>query len=107
MARNREAWLERGDPAERKKAWDRVYYHLHADEIRERKRAWYLANRERVRAVQNARPRVRIERTAEVKAGERARWRWRMKSPPFRKWNRERCRLARERRQFARELGLI
>jgi hypothetical protein len=105
MARNHDAWME-GDPAERKRERDREYYWQHRAQVRERKRQYYRTNAERVRAVQNARPRVRIERTAEVKARERARWRRRMKSPPFRKWNRERCRLARERRQFARELGL-
>jgi len=96
-----------GDPITRKRERDREYYWQHRAEISERKRAWYLANRERVRAMQNARPQVWIERTPEVKAAERARWRRRMKSPRFRKWNCKRNRLARERRQFARELGLI
>jgi hypothetical protein len=92
--------------AERKRQWDRDYHQLHADEIAARKRRWYLANRERIRAKQNARPRVPIVRTAEVKAYERARWHGRMKDPAFRKWNRHRTRQWRERRQFARELGL-
>jgi hypothetical protein len=96
-----------GDPAERKRERDREYYWKHRAQVRERKRRYYRANAERIRAKQNARPRVQIERTAEVKAGERARWRRRMKSPAFRKWNRKRNRLARERRQAMLEIRLI
>jgi len=78
--------------AERKRQWDRDYHQLHADEIAARKRRWYLANRERIRAKQNARPKVPRERTPEVKARERARWRRRMAQPGARLKRREQLR---------------
>jgi len=90
---------------EAKRERDRFYYELHADEIAERHRRWYLANRERAlkraKAYRRAHP---VDCTTDAyREAERARWK-------RRKCNRayiaRRNRQARERRQFARELGL-
>jgi len=93
---------------EAKRERDRFYYELHADTIFERHRRWYRANRERAlkraKAYRLAHP---VDYTTEAyREAERERWHSRMKDPAFRKWNRDRTRQWRERRQFARELGL-
>jgi len=103
MAKEIPEWLE--TKTERRARLDRERHRRHRASIRKRKRRWYLKNRARVlkrsKAYREAHP---VDCTTDAyRAAERARWKRRAKDRVYMARKRRR---QRERRQFARELGL-